>query len=197
MADAASGALRDESAEFPLVRTELVHRGRVWDVRADAVRYNDAEIVREYVAHTGAAAVVALDAQGRVLLIQQYRHPIRQRDWEIPAGLLDTAGESPLQTAQRELAEETDLVAAVWEPLVEVFTSPGGSDEIVHVFLARELTPRARRHVREDEEADIRSHWVPLDEAVTAVLEGRTRNGILAAGVFAAAERLRRAGAGV
>lgn len=197
MAEHASVDLRDEPAEFPLVRTEVVHHGRVWDVRADTVEYRGAEIVREYVAHTGAAAVVALDAEGRVLLIQQYRHPIRRRDWEIPAGLLDAAGESPLQTAQRELAEETDLAAAVWEPLLEVFTSPGGSDEIVHVFLARELTALTQGHAREDEEADIRLRWVPLDDAVTAVLEGRTRNGILAAGVFAAAERLRRAGAGV
>ena len=127
-----------------------------------------------------------MDDDGRVLLIQQYRHPIRHRDWEIPAGLLDIAGESPLETAQRELMEEADLVAADWQPLVSVFTTPGGNDEVVHLFLARGLTAVGHAHAREDEEADIRIEWVPLADAVTGVLEGRLRNGILATGVLAA-----------
>ena len=121
------------------------------------------------------------------------RHPIRSRDWEIPAGLLDIEGESPLETARRELGEEVDLAASDWQPLVSIFTTPGGNDEVVHVFLARGLSPMSEAHARADEEADIRIEWVPLADAVTAVLEGRMRNGILATGVLAAAERLRRA----
>ena len=171
-----------------------MYSGRVWDVRSDTVRYGDGEIVRQYVDHPGAAAVVAVDAQDRVLLIQQYRHPIRHRDWEIPAGLLDVAGEDPLQAAQRELAEEADLAAQDWDTLVSVFTTPGGNDEVVHLFLARRLAPVGTAHAREEEEADIRTEWVPLDDVVTGVLHGRLRNGILAVGVLAAAERLRRSG---
>jgi 8-oxo-dGDP phosphatase len=185
----------DELFDTPILDSAVVFHGRVWDVRRDVVRYGEGEIVRDYVDHTGAAAVVAVDDEDRVLLIQQYRHPIRRRDWEIPAGLLDIAGESPRETARRELAEEVDLAAGRLDPLVSLFTSPGGSDEIVHVFLARdlvELTP----HEREDEEADIRVEWVPIAEAVDAVLSGRVRNGILIAGVLAAAERLRRDAAG-
>ncbi len=189
-----AGELRDEPAEARVVSSELVYAGRVWDVRSDAVAYGDGEITRQYVDHPGAAAIVAIDDEQRVLLIQQYRHPIRHRDWEVPAGLLDVEGESPLQTAQRELAEEADLQAAHWEPLVSVFTTPGGNDEVVHLFLARGLSPVGVAHPREDEEADIRLEWVPLTDAVTGVLEGRLRNGILAVGVLAAAERLRRAG---
>jgi ADP-ribose pyrophosphatase len=184
--------LRDELIEPEIVASDLVYEGRVWDVRSDTVRYGDGEIVRQYVDHPGAAAIVAMDEDGRVLLIQQYRHPIRRRDWEIPAGLLDIAGESPLETAQRELMEEADLVAADWQPLVSVFTTPGGNDEVVHLFLARELIPVGQAHAREDEEADIRIEWVPLADAVTGVLEGRLRNGILATGLLAAAEVLRR-----
>ena len=105
---------------------------------------------------------MAIDEDGRVLLIQQYRHPIRLRDWEIPAGLLDVAGESPLETAQRELVEEADLVAADWEPLLSIFTTPGGNDEVVHIFLARGLSPVGTAHAREAEEADIRIEWMPL-----------------------------------
>lgn len=186
--------LRDEHASPEVIDTVRAFDGKVWDVRRDRFRYNGGELVREYVDHTGAAAVVAVDDDGRVLLIQQYRHPIRTRDWEIPAGLLDVAGEPPELTARRELAEEADTVAAEWSELTSVFTTPGGSDEVVHIFLARGLSPATDRFARDAEEADIRIAWVPLADAVTAVLEGRMRNGIMAVGVLAAAERLRRFG---
>ncbi|GAA2016568.1 NUDIX domain-containing protein [Microbacterium ulmi] len=200
MTDAASlpgpvERLRDEPVEPDIVVSELVYEGRVWDVRSDVFRYGGAELERQYVDHPGAAAIVAVDDQDRVLLIQQYRHPIRSRDWEIPAGLLDVPGESPLESARRELEEEADLSAAEWSPLVSVFTTPGGNDEVVHLFLARGLSPTGHAHAREAEEADIRVEWVPLTDAVTGILEGRLRNGILAVGVLAAAERLRRTGA--
>jgi ADP-ribose pyrophosphatase len=189
-----SEELRDEPVDPEVLSSELVYEGAVWNVRSDTVRYNDGEIVRQYVEHTGAAAVVALDDEGRMLLIQQYRHPIRHRDWEIPAGLLDVPGEPALAAAQRELAEEADLEASSWEPLISMFSTPGGNDEIVQVFLARGVRTIAEAHAREAEEADIRMEWVPLEEVVTAVLDGRMRNSILMAGAFAAAERLRRAG---
>jgi len=188
--------LRDEPVDAEVIASDLVYEGRVWDVRSDTVRYGDGEIVRQYVAHPGAVAVVALDDDERVALIQQYRHPIRHRDWEIPAGLLDVEGEPPIDTARRELAEEVDLVAASVEPLLSIFTTPGGNDETVHIFLARGLSPAPHAHAREQEEADIRLEWVPLGDAVDAVLAGRMRNGILAAGVLAAAERARRSSQG-
>ena len=187
--------LRDELAELEVVASDLVYDGMVWDVRSDTVRYGNGEIVRQYIDHPGASAIVAVDEDDRVLLIQQYRHPIRYRDWEIPAGLLDVPGESPLETARRELAEEVDLVADEWRPLVSLFPTPGGSDEVVHVFLARGLTAVGHAHAREAEEADIRIEWVPLADAVTGVLEGRLRNGILATSLLAAAETLRRTAA--
>ena len=183
--------LADEPFAVEVTSSELVYAGRVWDVRADSFLYNDHTTVRQYVDHTGAAAIVAFDDEGRVLLIQQYRHPIREREWEIPAGLLDVVGEDPADTARRELAEETDLAASEWEHLLSIHTSPGGSDEIVHIYLARGLTAAPIAHAREAEEADIRIEWVPLADAVAAVMAGRMRNGILVAGLLAAAERLR------
>jgi 8-oxo-dGTP pyrophosphatase MutT (NUDIX family) len=184
--------LRDEPVHVEIIARETVYEGRVWDVRNDTFRYNGEDLARQYVDHPGAAAIVALDDASRVLLIQQYRHPIRHRDWEIPAGLLDMEGESPLETAKRELIEEADLHADDWEELVSIFTTPGGNDEVVHLFLARGLTPVGEAHAREAEEADIRIEWVPLADAVTGVLEGRLRNGILSVGLLAAAEKLRR-----
>ncbi|WP_149085728.1 MULTISPECIES: NUDIX domain-containing protein [Microbacterium] len=190
-APAVDESLRDEPFEPEVVSSDLVYEGYVWDVRSDRVRYGDGEIVRQYVAHPGAVAVLALDDEGRVLLIQQYRHPIRHRDWELPAGLLDIEGEEPMAAARRELAEEADLVAAHWEPLVSSWTTPGGNDELIRVFLATGLSAAETAHDREDEEADIRLAWVPLTEAVDGVMEGRLRNGILSIGVLAAAQRLR------
>ena len=183
--------LRDEPFEPEVLQSDLAYKGAVWDVRDDLVRYGEGEIRRQYVAHTGAVAILALDEHGRVLLIQQYRHPIRHRDWELPAGLLDMPGEEPLAAAQRELAEEADLVADHWEPLISSWTTPGGNDEVIHVFVATGVTAAPSAHDREDEERDIRVEWVPLDDAVRAVLDGRMRNGILSIGVLAAAQRLR------
>lgn len=191
MPDARGADLRDESVDPEVLQSALAYEGAVWNVRDDRVRYGEGEIRRQYVEHTGAVAVLAMDDERRVLLIQQYRHPIRHRDWELPAGLLDVAAEEPIEAARRELAEEADLVAARWDPLVSPWTTPGGNDEVVHLFLATGISAAPTAHDREDEEADIRLEWVALDDAVAAVLDGRMRNGILAIGVLAAAQRLR------
>ncbi|BFM25592.1 NUDIX hydrolase [Microbacterium sp. che218] len=184
--------LRDEKVDLEIVSTDLVYQGAVWDVRSDTVRYGDSEMTRQYVEHPGAAAVVAIDDEERVVLIQQYRHPIKERDWEIPAGLLDVAGEPPMETAKRELTEEADLAADRWQHLVSMHTTPGGNDEVVHLFLARGLRAVETDFEREHEESDMRLERVPLAEVIDGVLAGRLRNGILATGALAAAEVLRR-----
>jgi 8-oxo-dGDP phosphatase len=178
--------LADDPWTADIRLSEVVYHGAVWDIRRDRFDYGDGEIVREYVDHTGAVAVLACDDADRVLLIKQYRHPIGARDWEIPAGLLDGDGELPLAAAQRELGEEADLAAGRWDLLTEFFTSPGGSNEAVRVYLARGLSP-TDTYGRTAEEADIETRWVDLDTAVTAVLERRCANAILANAVLAAA----------
>ena len=146
-------------------------------------------MVREFVDHPGAVAVIALDEDERVLLLRQYRHPVRAELWEPPAGLRDVDGEPPHVTAARELAEEADLRAGEWHLLAEFANSPGGSNERILVYLARDLSqvPEAERFVREDEEAGMVPLWLPLDDAVTAVLEGRLHSPSAAVGVLAAA----------
>lgn len=191
---AGSSSLADSAFAVDVTANDVVYAGRVWDVRSDTFTYNGVPTVRQYVDHTGAVAVVALDEAGRVLLIEQYRHPIGAREWELPAGLLDVPGEALVDTARRELAEEADLVASTWQPLISIHTSPGGSDEIVHIWLATGLSAAAEAHPREAEEADIRIEWMPLADAVAAVMRGRMRNGILVAGLLATAERQRGAG---
>ena len=182
--------LADVPGERPVLESRVVHRGLVWDVVREAVELGPYHtVVREYVRHPGAVAVIALDEADRVLLLRQYRHPVGAELWEPPAGLLDVPGEDPVAAARRELAEEADLTATHWWVLTDYFTTPGGSDEALRVYLARGLSevPHADRHRRQDEEADMEPVWVPLDDAVTAVLAGRVRNPSTAVGVLAAA----------
>jgi ADP-ribose pyrophosphatase len=144
---------------------------------------------RDMIRHVGAVGVAALDDAGRVVLVRQYRHPVRRRMWELPAGLRDVAGEELAVTAARELAEEADLTAARWDLLLDLHTSPGFSDEVIRLFLARDLSeiPPEQRHDRHDEEADMDVAWFDLDEAVAMVLRGEVTNGPAVAGILAAA----------
>lgn len=188
----AAGDLQDVFDPRPVVRSELVHDGMIWQVRADEVDLGAGGTVRrEIIHHPGAVTVLALDgAPGaeRVLMIRQYRHPVRMDLWELPAGLLDVAGEDPLAAARRELHEEADLLADRWDVLADWFNSPGGSDEAVRLFLARSVhpVPAAQRFAREAEELDMPTRWVPLEEARDAVLAGRVHNPGSVIGVLAA-----------
>lgn len=184
-----SGPLADLHDPAEVVASSRVYEGRVWDIRRDRFRFGDHELERDYVDHTGAVAVLARDDDDRVLLINQYRHPIRARDWELPAGLLDVEGEDPLAAAQRELAEEADLVAAEWSELLTFATSPGGSDETIRVYEARGLTAAPQVFARTEEEAELVVRWVPIAEVVEAALAGRIHNSILLLAVLAAHAR--------
>ena len=181
-----TAGLTDDPEAPEIVAGETVFTGRIWNVRRETFRYNGDEIVREFVDHTGAVAILALDDEDRALLIKQYRHPVRHRDWEIPAGLLDLHGESPLNAAKRELAEEADLEADDWSVLSDFYTSPGGSDEAIRIYLARNVKPTAEMFDRTEEEADIEKRWVPLDEVVDAVLARRVQNPSLVIAALAA-----------
>ncbi|MFD4423170.1 NUDIX domain-containing protein [Agromyces sp. NPDC058484] len=180
------GPLADDPVGLPLIASERVFEGRIWDIRRDTFELGGQSLVREYVDHPGAVAVLALDEADRVFVIRQYRHPVRSRDWEIPAGLLDVADEDPVVAARRELAEEGDLEASEWAVLSDYFTTPGGSDEAIRIFLARGLTPTSEAFDREAEEAHMETRWVDLDECVDAVLARRVQNPSLAMGVLAA-----------
>ena len=182
----ASEKLSDDFFSPEVVSSDVVFDGRVWDIRRETFVLDGHEITRDFMDHTGAVAVLALDERDRVLLIKQYRHPIRMRDWELPAGLLDIRGESPLTAAQRELAEEVDLQAETWHLLTEFMTSPGGSNEVLRVYLARGVSATPQVFDRTEEEAGIELRWVPLDDVVDAVLSRELQNSILAIAALSA-----------
>jgi len=187
--------LRDEVVSRPVSESRTVFEGMVWDVVQERVDLGAAgEVTRQFVRHPGAVAVVALDDDERVCLIQQYRHPVRTLEWEVPAGLLDVEGEPSWVAAARELDEEADLRAERWHVLADYFSSPGGLDEALRVYLARDLAevPEAQRHARDGEEHGMPVRWVPLDEAESAVLTGRLHNPSAVVGVLAACAARRR-----
>jgi len=183
------GPLADQLGSRPVTASEVVHHGMIWDVVRETVDLGEAgEVTREFVRHPGAVSVVALDDRDRVAMVQQYRHPVRALEWEVPAGLLDVHGEDPWVAAARELHEEADLRADEWHVLVDYFSSPGGMDEALRVYLARGLShvPEGDRHEREGEELGMPVRWVDLDEAQDAVLAGRVHNPSAVIGVLAA-----------
>ncbi|KAB1919205.1 NUDIX domain-containing protein [Micromonospora noduli] len=166
------------------------YRGRIFDVVTEEVTMPGGGTgLRDLVRHVGAVAVVALDDAGQVVLIRQYRHPVGRHLWELPAGLMDVSGEELPAAALRELAEEADLTAGRVDVLVDLHSSPGFTNEIVRVFLARDLgdVPADERHERHDEEADLQVVRIDLDEAVAMVLAGEITNASAVAGLLAAA----------
>jgi 8-oxo-dGDP phosphatase len=182
-----SDTFEDTAESWPVESTQEQLRTWLITVRTDKVRMPDDHYAeRTVVTHPGAVAVLALDDAQRVLMIRQYRHPVGHLLWEIPAGLRDADGESPLRTAQRELLEETGYSAREWHTLVDYFASPGFNTERIRIFLARGLE-KADDHVyeREHEEKFIVANWVPLDEAVRLVLAGKLHNSPAIAGILA------------
>jgi ADP-ribose pyrophosphatase len=178
----------DSPEEWPVTASRLSFHGKVWDIRTDEVVMPDgATAARDYQEHPGAVGVLAIDDERRVLLVRQYRHPVRHRLWELPAGLLDVPGENPLHAAQRELYEEAHTKAGEWRTLIDFYSSPGGSSEALRIFLARDLADAdGERFQAEHEELDLQVDRVDLGELVRLVLAGELHNGALVSSVLAA-----------
>lgn len=173
--------------DFPVRSATDIYSGRVMALRSDRVVMPGGRVAtREILEHPGAVAVVAVDESARVRMLHQYRHAVRRRLWELPAGLLDVAGEDPAVTADRELTEEAGLSASDWSVLLDVVPSPGFSDESVRIFLARDLVEKPRPDLGDDEEADLELRWIPIAEAVGMVFSGEIVNAVSCAGLLAA-----------
>jgi ADP-ribose pyrophosphatase len=193
------GQFADEPAHWPVVASAERYRGKIINVRTDTIRVPEGTTTeREVVEHPGAVGIVALDEHDRVLMIQQYRHPVGRLLWELPAGLRDVTGEPTAQTGRRELLEETGYRARDWHVLADYFSSPGIITERLRIFLARgleEVPAAGRDFVPENEEAHLVLDWVPLDRAVSLVLAGEIHNGVAVVGLLAA-DVARRSGFG-
>ena len=178
--------LMDQPTDVGIGGESVGFRGGVWNLGHETFRYNNETLGRDFVAHTGAVAVLVIDEDDRILAIRQYRHAVRLREWEIPAGLLDIEGEDPLEAAKRELAEEVDLLADDWSVLSDYSTTPGGSNEIVRIYVARGLHTIEQAFDRTGEEADIELRWVSLDDAYEAALNRRITNSVILIAILSA-----------
>ena len=184
------------SETYSVVGSTVEFSGKVVTVRVDeVVMPGGGTAKREVVEHLRAVAVLVLDdSRGDeedpdVVLIQQYRHPMGRKLWELPAGLMDADGEGPLAAAQRELAEETGLSALDWSVLLDIAPSPGFSQESIRIFMARNLSDVDRGETH-DEEADLQIVRIPLSEAVRSALDSDIVNATAVSGILAAAHVL-------
>lgn len=180
--------LADSDEVWPVSDSEAAYESPYVSLTVDTiVDPSGTEHSRAVVRPHGAVAVVATDAEGRLLLVEQYRHPTGRRLLELPAGTLDVPGEEPLDAAARELAEEADVVAETWSHLLHLQMTPGYSTERIQVFAATGLSAvdEADRTEREAEEATMTQWWLGLDEAVAAVLDGRITDAKTVAAILA------------
>jgi len=181
--------LGDAEMSWPVAESTTEYGGGLITIRRDLLEGADGESFgRDIVVHPGAVAILAIDDEERVLVVTQYRHPARQRLVELPAGVLDQAGEDPLTAARRELAEEGQVQAERWTQLLTLMPSPGISTEVLRLYLAEGVsdTTVPEGFVAQHEESAMTRSWVPLDELVEAVLARRVTNAALVAGVLAA-----------
>lgn len=181
-------AISDSAEAWPVAASESKFKSDYVSLRVDTiVDPSGGEHDRTVVQPNGAIGVLAFDDHDRLLLVEQYRHPVGRRMLEIPAGTLDVVGEASADAAARELAEEADLVAAEWKSVLHLLATPGYSTEGWEVFQATGLSavPAGDRTTRVAEEADMSQWWLPFDQAVDAVLDGRILDSMTVASILA------------
>jgi 8-oxo-dGDP phosphatase len=191
-----SDPVQDVSEEWPVESSQDLYRSELpFALRADRIRRPDDpaddSFTRVVLEHPGAVVILALDDQERVFCLRQYRHPVRHRLVELPAGLMDHDGEEPEDVARRELAEEAGLRADTWTHLTSTYSSPGITDECVHYFLARDLSPISDGDLPDfeavHEEADMTTEWVPFRRLYDAARFHAVMDGPLVIAVLTAA----------
>lgn len=170
------------------VACQQLYAGRILTLEKMTVELqNGKQALREIVRHKGAAAIVPVDDMLRVPMVRQYRVAIGREMLEIPAGKMDSEGEDPFECAKRELREETGLTAQEWTYLGPYIASPGYCDEIVHLYMAQKLT-LGKDDPDDDEFLSV--EYIPLEELLRSVMEGRIHDGKTMAALLKAGRAL-------
>lgn len=175
----------DQSLTETILDRQVVFPGKIirlehWQVRLP----NGETALREVACHPGASAVVALDAEGRIILVRQHRVAVGRLTLEIPAGKLDSPTEDPFACAKRELSEETGLQASSWRKLTVLETTPGFCNERIHLYLASGLS---QHECHPDEDEFVAVERMPLAQAAEMVMRGELRDSKTALGILMAA----------
>lgn len=173
------------------LKSEQRYTGKVFSLVIDEVEYPSGNrAVREVASHPGGSVVVPLFEDGSILLVHQFRYPMKKHLFELPAGKLD-AGEDPAVCAARELEEETGYIAQTIQKLTAIYTTPGFCNELLHIYLATNLTRSPRGQQLEEGEMDLTVRRLPLEEAVTMIENGGIVDGKTICGVLMTERRWR------
>jgi 8-oxo-dGTP pyrophosphatase MutT (NUDIX family) len=156
-----------------LIERKSLYKGRLDFGLEVADLPNGERVALEIVRHPGGSVIVAIDDDGRVCMIRQYRHAVGDWIWELPAGVLDN-NEAPLKAAKRELLEETGVKATRWQSLGPIWSTPGFTDEKLHLYSAKELT---LGESQPEQGECIEVHWVPLEDLAVQCLNGEVTDG--------------------
>lgn len=167
---------------FDIEKKEIIFTGKVFNIQVDKIIYESGNPgVREIVRHPGGAVVIAVTNENKIILVKQYRYPLEKIIYELPAGKLDK-NEDPLDCAMRELIEETGYIASKMEKLGFIYSSPGFCDEILHIFLARDLT--AGKHKREEGEIGMEVLEFELEKIEEMIITGEICDAKTICGIY-------------
>ena len=159
---------------YILKKSDVLFKGKVFDLKVDEIEYKSGNKgIREIAAHPGGAAVIPLTKEGKLILVTQLRYPIQKISMEFPAGKLDK-DEDPLICAERELEEETGFKAGKIHKLGEIYTTPGYSTELLHLYVAQDLT--AGEHKREEGELEMEIFELTIDEVEKKIALGEIKD---------------------
>lgn len=183
---------KDQDFVTRVTDRQTVFEGMIWNVVSETFEFAEQSLTRQFVDHPGAVAVLAVNEANQILMIRQYRQPVRQYLWEIPAGLLDVSGEGMSAAAARELQEETGYQANSVEHLIDFYTTPGGNNEMIRIYFASDLQFVGRPANQEGEERDLQIEWIDFEEALESVLSSQIKSPSAAVGILAAAQRLKK-----
>jgi ADP-ribose pyrophosphatase len=167
---------------YTLKKSNVIYKGKVFDLKVDEIEYESGNRgIREIAVHPGGAVIVPVTDKGKIILVTQFRYPFQKELMEVPAGKLD-AGEDPVKCAERELEEETGFKTGDIEKLGEIYTAPGYCTEILHIYLARNLT--AGNHNREEGELEMQIHELTLEEIEDKITRGEISDGKTICGIY-------------
>jgi ADP-ribose pyrophosphatase len=174
-----------------LIKRNRLYEGRVFNVIVDDVEYpSGKKSIREVAEHHGGAVALAMFPDRRIVLVNQHRYPFDAFLWELPAGKLNP-GEDPLHCAGRELEEETGYRASRWEKLASIYTSPGFCSEVLHIYLARDLSEPGERRLEEGE-ATMTMRIFTIDEVIAMIERGEIKDAKTICGTLLAERRARK-----
>ncbi len=183
-------------ADPRILRSETKYRGKVFDLIVDEIEYPSGNrSVREVAAHPGGAVILPLLPGNQIILVRQFRYPLRQFILELPAGKLNP-GEDPEACAHRELGEETGYTAGQMQLLTSIYTTPGFCNERLHIFLATDLKKSERGQQLEEGEASLTLEIVSLERAIRMVEHQEITDGKTICGILLAERLLRGAKGG-